>query len=54
MTIIAMAQAQRDATYQAQCERDELTPEQRRNRAMDILADAAAIISLSGVRRVYR
>lgn len=48
------AQAARDAAYQVQCERDGLTPKQRRDRAMDILADAVAIISLSGVRRVYR
>lgn len=46
-------QAQRDAAYQAQCERDGLTPEQRRERALGTLADVAATFSLAGVRRVY-
>lgn len=46
-------QAQRDAAYQAQCERDGLTTEQRRERALGTLADVTAALSLAGVRRVY-
>lgn len=47
------AQAQRDAAYQAQCERDELTPERRRDRAMGILADVAATLTIADIGRVY-
>lgn len=47
------AQAARDAAYQAQCERDELTPERRSDRAKAILADVAATLTLAGVRRTY-
>lgn len=47
------AQAARDAAYQAQCERDGLTPQQRRDRARAILANLTATLSVSGVRRVY-
>lgn len=47
------AQAARDAAYQAQCERDGLTPKQRRDRAKAILADAAATLALASVRCVY-
>lgn len=46
-------QTARDAAYQAQCERDGLTTEQRRERALGTLADVAAAPSLAGVRRVY-
>lgn len=47
------AQAARDAAYQAQCEREGLTPQQRRDRAMAILANVTATLSLAGVRQVY-
>ncbi len=50
----AKAQTARDAEYRAQCERDGLTPKQRRQRAMGVLADVAATLALAGVRRVYR
>lgn len=47
------AQAARDAAYQAQCKRDGLAPERRRERARAILADVAATLALAGVRQVY-
>lgn len=45
-------QAQRDAAYRLKCERDGMTPEQRRERVLGTLADVAATLSLAGVRRV--
>ena len=47
------AQTARDAAYQAQCERDELTPKRRRERAKAILADVAATLTLADVGRTY-
>lgn len=46
-------QAARDAAYRLKCERDGMTPEQRRERALGTLADVAAALSLVGVRWVY-
>lgn len=46
-------QAARDAAYRLKCERDGMTPGQRRERALETLADVAVTLSLADVRRVY-